>query len=127
MTVDYIEKLYELIELLGQLIKILDEEYATSSELLHKVSLLQKIEQNWHLRFLYDFYSKFQREIYRLEELRDLCIQFRDRLENTASVYRCESPGDFSSLFSEVLDSLEVIDDVDASAIADAELRHQEL
>lgn len=121
MTVDYIEKLYELIELLGQLIKILDEEYATSSELLHKVSLLQKIEQNWHLRFLHDFYSKFQREIYRLEELRDLSNQFRDRLENTASVYRCESPGDFSPLFSEVLDSLEVIDDVDAFAIADAE------
>src|SRR5699024_851434 len=120
MAVDYMEKLYELIGLLGQLMKIIDEEYATNSELLHKVSSLQKIEQNCRLEFLHDFYSKFQRELYRLEELRVLCNQFCDMIENTASEYRCESSGDFSSLFSEILNSLEAIDDDDASAIADA-------
>ena len=135
MVVDNIEKLHELIELLGNLIRILNEEYAVISELLHNMDSLPNTDGIQR-----DYYKRLEQ----LEQLRQVSHQFRDMLEQRANVYRCANSGNFSSFASEiiengeerledresflaVLNSLDVIDDDAKELIEEARKQSQNI
>lgn len=129
---DYFEKLNELIR---HLIRILDEEYAVISELLHNMDSLPNTDGIQR-----DYYSRLEQ----LEHLRKVSYQFLRALEDRASIYSCASSGDFSSFISEVyengeerlkeresflaaLDSLDMIDDDAKEMIEEARKQSQDI
>lgn len=124
LTTDYSEKLKVLKKLIGHLIRLLDEEDAIISELLHNMDLfpyMDGIQQ--------DYSSRLEQ----IKQFRNLVIGYLLYLEQKSDEYECASSGEFSSSVSEIiesgerleekngflsaLDSLEMIDDDDKAII----------
>ena len=90
MVMDYSEKLKELI---GRLIRILDEEYAIITELLHNMDLFPNMDG-----IQQDYYSRLEQ----LKQLREISHRFFTILEQRSDAYRCANSGEFSSFVSEI-------------------------
>ena len=126
LTTDYSEKLKVLKELIGHIIRLLDEEDAIISELLHNMDLFPYLDG-----IQKDYYSRLEQ----IKQFRNLVIGYLQYLEQKSDEYECASSGEFSSSVSEIiesgerleekngflsaLDSLEMIDD-DVKAIIEA-------
>lgn len=103
MEMEYFEKMKDLVH---NYIKLLDEEYAVISELLGYIDVLsnQELMQNVIRRIYIE-------KLEQINQVQEKNHQFLRMLDDVAHSYSCMSAG---------LDSLIVIDDDDASAVADA-------